>query len=91
MMTNRPMKKSDNKWTGPYNVLEVYPRAELPDGVRIFPVPQSPSAPQDNFRWAGQAAINEREDVTMEPVEFDKLLDSHNKDGLRYLIKWRHH
>ena len=111
MKTNRPMKKGDDKWTGPYKVLEVYPRAcrvQLPDGVRIFPVfhnhllrPKTTSA-----GLPGQAAINEaesrnirgrileREDGATEPVEkweFDKLLDSHNEDGLHYLIKWRHH
>lgn len=41
MKTNRPMKKGDDKWAGPYEVLEVYPSAckvKLPDGVRIYPV-----------------------------------------------------
>ena len=66
MKTNRPMKKGDDKWTGPYKVLEVYPRAcrvQLPDGVRIFPVfhnhllrPKTTSA-----GLPGQAAINEAE------------------------------
>jgi hypothetical protein len=60
------MKKGDDKWTGPYEVLEVYPRAcrvQLLDGVRIFPVfhnhllqPKTSSA-----GLAGQAAINEAE------------------------------
>jgi reverse transcriptase-like protein/integrase-like protein len=111
MKTNRPMKKGDDKWTGPYKVLEVYPRAcrvQLPNGVKIFPVfhnhllrPKTTST-----GLPGQAAINEaesrnirgrileREDGATEPVEkweFDKLLDSHNEDGLHYLIKWRHH
>jgi transposase InsO family protein len=41
MKTNRPMKKGDDKWAGPYKITRVYPRAcavELPEGLRIFPV-----------------------------------------------------
>lgn len=41
MKTNRPMKKGDDKWDGPYKVLGVYPRAcklELPREFRIYPV-----------------------------------------------------
>jgi len=41
MKTNRPMKKGDDKWAGPYKVLKVYPRSclvELPEGMKIFPV-----------------------------------------------------
>ena len=41
MKTNRPMKKGDDKWAGPYQILKVYPRAcllDLPEGMRIFPV-----------------------------------------------------
>lgn len=41
MKTNRPMKKGDDKWDGPYEVTEVYPRAcrlKLPDSFRIYPV-----------------------------------------------------
>lgn len=41
MKTNRPIKKLDDKWAGPFEVLQCYPRAcriKLPPGVRIFPV-----------------------------------------------------
>lgn len=41
MKTNRPLKKGDDRWTGPYVVEAVYKRAcrvKLPEGVRIFPV-----------------------------------------------------
>jgi hypothetical protein len=41
MKTNKPMKKDDDKWTGPYSVTAVYPRAcaiNLPDSMQIFPV-----------------------------------------------------
>jgi hypothetical protein len=41
MKTNKPIKKGDNKWTGPYAVTAVYSRAcavKLPDSMRIFPV-----------------------------------------------------
>lgn len=66
MKTNRPMKKGDDKWAGPYKILEVYPRAcalELPEGMRIFPVfhnsllrPKSPG-----LGLPGQEQINEAE------------------------------
>jgi len=66
MKTNRPMKKGDDKWTGPYEVLEVYPRAcrvQLPDGVRLFPVFHNhllrPKATSTGL--PGQTAINEVE------------------------------
>jgi hypothetical protein len=39
--TNKPIKKGDNKWTGPYAVTAVYPKAcavKFPDSMRIFPV-----------------------------------------------------
>ena len=38
--------------------------------------------------------ILEREDESDEVVvkwEFENLLDYHNKNGLHYLIKWKHH
>jgi hypothetical protein len=41
MKTNRPMKKGDDKWVGPYKITTVYPRAcvvELPETMKIFPV-----------------------------------------------------
>ena len=41
MKTNRPMKKGEDKWIGPYKVKKVYKRAclvELPPDTRIFPV-----------------------------------------------------
>jgi hypothetical protein len=41
MKTNRPMKKGDDKWAGPFEVTAVYPRAvalDLPDDMKIFPV-----------------------------------------------------
>ena len=66
MKSNRPMKKGDDKFTGPYKILKVYDRScllELPPQVRIFPVfhnsllrPQHPSA-----GLPGQDTINEAE------------------------------
>jgi hypothetical protein len=41
MKTNKPIKKGDNKWTGPYAVTAVYSKAcavKLSDSMRIFPV-----------------------------------------------------
>jgi hypothetical protein len=41
MKTNRPMKKGDDKWAGPYKIIKVYPRScllELPGGMKVFPV-----------------------------------------------------
>ena len=41
MKTNRPMKKGDDKWAGPYKITAVYPRAcalQLPAEMKIFPV-----------------------------------------------------
>jgi hypothetical protein len=111
MRTNRPMKKGDDKWVGPYPILSVYPRAclvKLPERMKIFPVfHHSLLRPGSNSRGLpGQELINEaesknvrgrileREDGTDEVVEkweFEDLLDSHNKKGLQYLIKWKHH
>ncbi|KAI0991647.1 hypothetical protein K3495_g16540, partial [Podosphaera aphanis] len=66
MKTNRPMKKIDDKWDGPYEVLEVYPRAcrvKLPDGVRIFPVFHNNLLRRQNESRGlpGQDEINEAE------------------------------
>jgi hypothetical protein len=41
LKTNRPMKKGDDKWTGPYEITAVYPRAcalRLPEQMKVFPV-----------------------------------------------------
>jgi hypothetical protein len=66
MKTNRPMKKGDDKWAGPWPVEKVYRRACLvtvPEGMRIFPVFHTsllrpkPSA----TGLPGQAEINESE------------------------------
>jgi len=41
MKTNRPMKKGDDKWDGPYTILKVYKRScliNLPPTMKIFPV-----------------------------------------------------
>lgn len=66
MKTNRPMKKGDDKWAGPYEILKVYPRSclvKLPEGMKVFPVfhtsllrprPLTEGLP-------GQALINEAE------------------------------
>ncbi|KAJ6437919.1 reverse transcriptase [Purpureocillium lavendulum] len=116
LKTNRPMKKGDDKWTGPYKILSVYPRAcrlELPDRIRIFPVfhnsllrPVSTDEDGNRIGLPGQSEINknesrnirgrilERDDETEEVVEkwlFDSILDCRNKDGLQYLVKWKHH
>ncbi|QLI66561.1 Transposon Tf2-12 polyprotein [Metarhizium brunneum] len=71
LKTNRPMKKGDDKWTGPYEILSVYPRAcrlELPDRIRIFPVfhnsllrPVSTDEDGNRIGLPGQSEINENE------------------------------
>jgi hypothetical protein len=41
MKTNRPMKKGDDKWDGPYEVTETFRRScrlALPENVKIYPV-----------------------------------------------------
>ncbi len=65
------MKKGDDKWAGPYEILAVYPRAcrlQLPEQVRIFPVFHAsllrPVDTDDEGRRTGlpgQATINENE------------------------------
>lgn len=66
MKTNRPMKKGDDKWAGPYPVTASYPRAcalKLPEGIRIFPVFHHsllrPATEEPGLR--GQDKINETE------------------------------
>lgn len=66
MKTNRPMKKGDDKWAGPYPVTASYPRAcalKLPEGIRIFPVFHHsllrPATEEPGLR--GQDKINEAE------------------------------
>ena len=71
LKTNRPMKKGDDKWDGPYKILNVYPRAcrlDLPDRTRVFPVFHTsllrPVATNDDgirISLPGQDAINESE------------------------------
>jgi hypothetical protein len=67
MKTSHPMKKGDDKWTGPYLVTEVYPRAchvQLPDRIRIFPVFYNHLLWRKNPKdvgLPGQAEINEIE------------------------------
>ena len=66
MKTNRPMKKGDDKWAGPYPILKVYPRSclvQLPDHMKIFPVfHNSLLRPKTNGQGLkGQDLINEAE------------------------------
>lgn len=66
MKTNRPIKKLDDKWAGPFEVLQCYPRAcrvKLPKGVRLFPVFHTALLQRkDAVRGLpGQNAINEME------------------------------
>ena len=66
MKTNRPMKKGDDKWAGPYPILKVYPRSclvQLPDHMKIFPVfHNSLLRPKtDGQGLKGQDLINEAE------------------------------
>ncbi|RAL58232.1 hypothetical protein DID88_002280 [Monilinia fructigena] len=66
MKTNRPMKKGDDKWDGPYKILKVYKRAcllQLPTSFKIFPVfHNSLLRPlHRSLGLAGQEAINEAE------------------------------
>ena len=85
MRTNRPMKKGDDKWDGPYTILKVYPRAcflELPNCLRIFPVFHhsllrpyngNPSQPQRLINEAERRNVRgrvlERDDDTDEVIE----------------------
>jgi RNase H-like domain found in reverse transcriptase/Reverse transcriptase (RNA-dependent DNA polymerase)/Integrase zinc binding domain len=66
MKTNRPMKKGDDKWAGPFPILKVYPRSclvKLPEGMKIFPVFHNsllrPKPEADGL--PGQDRINEAE------------------------------
>jgi hypothetical protein len=66
MKTNRPMKKGDNKVTGPYKALEVYRRAcklKLPNSMKVYPVfHNSFLQPHANTEGLpGQNAINNAE------------------------------
>ena len=66
MKTNRPMKKGDDKMSGPHKILKVYPRAcllELPAGMRIYPVfHNSLLVPKNQAKGLpGQSTINEAE------------------------------
>jgi hypothetical protein len=67
MKTNRPMKKGDDKWAGPFEITRVYPRAcalALPDSMKIFPVFHTsllrPAEPTTTA-LPGQSLINEAE------------------------------
>jgi RNase H-like domain found in reverse transcriptase/Reverse transcriptase (RNA-dependent DNA polymerase)/Integrase zinc binding domain len=111
MKTNRPMKKGDDKWAGPFLITAVYPRAcalKLPKDMKLFPVFHNSLLQPHNEETGlpGQNLINaaeskhlrgrvlEREDGVKEPVEkweFDAILDSHDENGLNYLVKWKHH
>ena len=66
LKTNRPMKKGDDKWAGPFLVLKAYPRScliAIPDNWRVFPVfHTSLLRPWEAGRGLpGQRAINEAE------------------------------
>ena len=80
---------------------------DLPPHMKIFPVfHTSLLKPKSDSGFPGQALINQAEsrhlrghvlehedgsDELTERWEFDALLDSHNENGLHYLIKWKHH
>ena len=66
MKPNRPMKKGDDKWAGPYTIQAVYPRAclvDLPVNMKIFPVfHNSLLRPKhEDSGLPGQDQINEAE------------------------------
>jgi hypothetical protein len=66
MKTNRPMKKGDDKYAGPYPILAVYPRAcllDLPEGMKIFPVFHHSLLrhKHETNPLPGQEAVNEAE------------------------------
>jgi transposase InsO family protein len=65
MKTSRAMKKLDDKWAGPYRVVQTYRRAcvlELPDRVRISPVFHVSLLQRKDARGLpGQDRINEAE------------------------------
>jgi hypothetical protein len=65
MKTNRPIKKGDNKWAGPYCITEIYPQVchvQLPNYICIFPVFHNYLLCYKDLRDIGlpsQAIINE--------------------------------
>ena len=64
MKTNRPMKKGDDRWVGPFEVEAVYKRAcriKVPKTMKIFPIfRNSLLRPLHNSKGLrGQEAINE--------------------------------
>jgi len=109
MKTNRPKKKWDDKWEGPYRVLKVYRGAvvvELPAEMRInnsfhtskvrhWSPQELPGQDEINRRERRniQGRVLERDDKGRIQVkwEFESILDCHNKNGLHYLVKWKHY
>jgi hypothetical protein len=64
MKTNKPIKKGDDKWTGPYVITVIYSKAcavKLPDSMRIFPVFYNSLLRPAKFQLAlfGQNLIND--------------------------------
>src|ERR1043165_2937315 len=88
MKTNRPMKKGDDKWTGLYPILKVYPRScllRLPKGMKIFPVfHNSLLWPKTSSKGlAGQDRINEAEAKNTRGRVLER------EDGIEELVeKW---
>ncbi|EAQ82860.1 hypothetical protein CHGG_11115 [Chaetomium globosum CBS 148.51] len=89
MATNRPKKKWDDKWDGPFPVLKVYKGAvvvDLPDNIKV-----------DKSFHTSQRRIAKRDDdgIIQDEWQFEKILDVHDEDketsGLTYLVKWKHY
>src|ERR1043166_2616367 len=86
MKTNRPMKKGDDKWAGPYPILKVYPRScllRLSEGMKIFPIFHNsllrPKA--DTKGLPGQDHINEAEAKNTRGRVLER------EDGIEELVK----
>ena len=65
LRTNRPMKKGDDKWAGPFKISKAYKRAcalELPGTIKVFPVfHTSLLRPHSGGGLPGQDRLNEAE------------------------------
>ncbi|MDB5911071.1 MAG: hypothetical protein JWP34_5188, partial [Massilia sp.] len=87
MKTNRPMKKGDDKWAGPFLITKVYKRAcavGLPDTMRIFPVfHTSLLRHHTSTGLTGQQQINEAESRNIRGRVLER--DDETEDTI---VKW---
>lgn len=88
MRTNRPMKKGDDKWSGPFKVTAVYPRAcalALTEDMKVFPVFHTSLLQpyNEDRRFPTQDKINEAESRHLR----GRILE--REDGTEELVaKW---